>query len=200
MTTTLSFGATPFGSAPLGPKKRTACWVKSADLIYRHPGGTLPHKLQAPKHYKAMDRLVNRPEVTHAAVLPPHRVLPRCAIEERQFTTSQALQPRVALLSVVAVGLLQLRQASRRRDAQERPATDLVDASYVAVLSRWRYKDQRRNLSVHDFFDALARLGGHQNRKGDHRPGWLVLWRGWMALQHMVDGAEAVGFKIRGQT
>jgi hypothetical protein len=115
-----------------------------------------------------------------------------CAIEDLQFCTSQALEPMIALLSVVGVTLLNLREASRRPDAQERPATDLVDARYVAVLSAWRYKKVRTDLSVHDFFYALARLGGHQNRKNDHRPGWLILWRGWMALQHMVDGAEAL--------
>lgn len=115
-----------------------------------------------------------------------------CAIEDMQFTTSAALEPMIALLSVVAVTLLNLREASRRPDAHERPATDLVDARYVAVLSAWRYKKIRRDLSIHDFFYALARLGGHQNRKRDHRPGWLVLWRGWMALQHMLDGAEAL--------
>jgi hypothetical protein len=115
-----------------------------------------------------------------------------CAIEDMQFTTSQALEPMIAMLSVVAVKLLNLREASRRPDAESRPATDLVDARYVAVLSAWRFKKIRRDLSVHDFFYALARLGGHQNRKRDHRPGWLILWRGWMALQHMVDGAEAL--------
>jgi hypothetical protein len=115
-----------------------------------------------------------------------------CAIEDLQFTTSAALAPMIALLSVVAVTLLNLREASRRPDARERPATALVDARYVAVLSAWRYKKVRKDLSIHDFFYALARLGGHQNRKRDHRPGWLVLWRGWMALQHMVDGAEAL--------
>jgi Transposase Tn5 dimerisation domain len=44
---------------------------------------------------------------------------------------------------------------------------------------------------VREFFLALARLGGHQNRKCDGEPGWLVLWRGWMTLQQMVDGARA---------
>jgi hypothetical protein len=112
-----------------------------------------------------------------------------CAIQDMQFTTSQALEPMVALLSVVAVALLNLREAGRRPDAETRPATDLVDHRYVAVLSAWRKKKLR---SVHDFFFALARLGGHQNRKSDHRPGWLILWRGWMALQHMLDGAEAI--------
>jgi hypothetical protein len=115
-----------------------------------------------------------------------------CAIEELQFTTAAALEPMIALLSVVAVKLLNLREASRRPDAKERPATTLIDERYVAVLSAWRYQKVRNDLSIHDFFYALARLGGHQNRKRDHRPGWLVLWRGWMALQHMVDGADAL--------
>src|SRR5438270_1444476 len=69
MTATASFGRTQFGSAPLGHQQRTACLVKIADLIHRHPGGTLPEKLHAPKDYKAMDRLMHRPEVTHARVL-----------------------------------------------------------------------------------------------------------------------------------
>jgi hypothetical protein len=465
MTTATTFGASHFGGAQLGHKKRTECLIKIADCIYRHPGGTLPAKLHAPKDYKAMDRLMNRPEVTHAAVLAPHyertlalmrqasgpvlvlhdttefdysglksitdlgsigngccrgylchnslafdpqerevlglvnqvlhcrervgehesltskrkrpgresrlwlkgmtatgpapaehlwvhvadrgadtfeflanlvqqqrsflvrsctnrrirlghdeedpagylhiyarslplkgcrevvvsagpgraerranvgvayapvvllppqarhgdyqsRPLPlwvvhvreieapagvpplewmlltdipilnleqawervswyECrwvieeyhkaqktgsAIEDLQFTSSQALQPMIALLSVIAVTLLNLRDASRRADAKERPATEVVDARYVAVLSSWRHRKVRPDWSVHDFFFALARLGGHQNRKCDHRPGWLVLWRGWMALQHMLDGAEAIGFQIRGQT
>jgi Transposase DNA-binding len=117
-----------------------------------------------------------------------------CAMEDLQFATSQALEPMIGLLSVVAGTLLQLREASRRPDAQTRPATDIVDVRYVAVLSGWRCKQMRTDWSVHEFFYALARLGGHQNRKRDHRPGWLILWRGWMDLQHMVDGAEAVGF------
>jgi hypothetical protein len=121
-----------------------------------------------------------------------------CGIEDLQFTSSQALEPMIALLSVVAVTLLNLREAARRPDAHEKQATDLVDVRYVAVLSAWRYKKVRKDLSVHDFFYALARLGGHQNRKSDHRPGWLILWRGWMALQHMLDGAEAIGFKSCG--
>jgi hypothetical protein len=121
-----------------------------------------------------------------------------CAIEDLQFTSSQALQPMIALLSVVAVTLLNLREAARNEETAQHPATEHVDRRYVAVLSAWRYKRVRLDLTVHEFFHALARLGGHQNRKRDHRPGWIVLWRGWMALQQMVDGAEAVGFKVRG--
>src|SRR5271154_2412822 len=69
----VGFGEAHFGTAVLGHKDRTDCLVRIANLMHRHPGGTLPHKLMSPKDYKAMDRLANRPEVTHAAVLCPHR-------------------------------------------------------------------------------------------------------------------------------
>jgi hypothetical protein len=114
-----------------------------------------------------------------------------CQIEDMQFTTAARLEPAIALLSVVAVTLLNLRDASRRPDATTRRATALLAPDYVTVLSLWRYREIRVNLTVHDFFFALARLGGHQNRKSDRRPGWLVLWRGWTKLQAMLDGYAA---------
>jgi hypothetical protein len=77
-------------------------------------------------------------------------------------------------------------------DASTRRAVTLFALEYVEVLSFWRYGKLRSDLTIHDFFFALARLGGHQNRKSDHRPGWLVLWRGWMKLQYMLDGYLAV--------
>lgn len=111
-----------------------------------------------------------------------------CRIEDMQFTAAERLQPAIALLSAVALTLLNLRDASRSPHAHTRLATTLVAPEYVAVLSVWRYGKSRRDWTIHEFFFALARLGGHQNRKRDHRPGWLVLWRGWMKLQCMLDG------------
>jgi hypothetical protein len=113
-----------------------------------------------------------------------------CSIEDPQFTTAAALEPMIALLSVVAVCLLNLRDMSRDKEMQDRLATEAVSQEEVEVLCGWRY-GKRRPLMVKEFFLALARLGGHQNRKKDHPPGWLVLWRGWQALQLMVAGARA---------
>jgi hypothetical protein len=111
-----------------------------------------------------------------------------CQIEDMQFTTIERLEPAIALLSVVAVTLLKLRDASRRPDARTRLATTILAPDYVEVLSLKRYRKVRLDLTIHDFFFALARLGGHQNRKSDRQPGWLVLWRGWTKLQAMLDG------------
>lgn len=115
-----------------------------------------------------------------------------CQVEDFQFTTTAALEPTIALMSVVATTLLNLRSLSRQPEAKTLPATTVVDADYVKVLSLWRYKEERE-LTIYEFFFALARLGGHQNRKGDGHPGWLVLWRGWMKLQMMQTGYEIRG-------
>lgn len=113
-----------------------------------------------------------------------------CQVEDLQFRTEQALQPMIALLSVTAVMLLNLRQAARRSDAHERNATEVVAPIYEEVLRAHRYKQPRSQLSVHEFYLAVARLGGHMNRKADGFPGWLTLWRGWQKLETLVAGAE----------
>ena len=114
-----------------------------------------------------------------------------CRIESPQFTAEDRLQPAIAVLSVVTLTLLQLRDASRRSDAKTRAAKTIISPLYVEVLSLWRHKQVKLDWTVHDFYYALARLGGHQNRKNDHRPGWQVIWEGWKELLPMVTGYDA---------
>jgi hypothetical protein len=115
-----------------------------------------------------------------------------CRIESPQFTCEERLQPTIALLSIVTLTLLAMRDASRRSDAKQRHATEILCEDYVAVLSAWRHGAIKRDWSIHDFYYALARLGGHQNRKSDHPPGWQTIWRGWQDLQAMVCGFDAM--------
>jgi hypothetical protein len=114
-------------------------------------------------------------------------------IENMQFTKRVRLETAIALLSVTAILLMTLRDQSRAPDAKTRPATDCVPRLWVRMVSMWRHKEAKMDWSVHDFFFALARLGGHQNRKHDHPPGWLILWRAWTHLQAMLEGAAALG-------
>lgn len=102
------------------------------------------------------------------------------------------MAPAIALLSIIALTLLAMRDASRRPDAKTREAVEIISADYVAVLSAWRHGKVRLDWSIHDFYYALARLGGHQNRKHDHPPGWQTIWEGWKELQAMVCGAEVM--------
>jgi len=115
-----------------------------------------------------------------------------CKIESPQFTHEDRLQPAIALLSIVTLTLLAMRDASRRSDAKRRRATEILCEDYVAVLSAWRHGTIKSDWSIHDFYYALARLGGHQNRKHDHPPGWQTIWNGWQDLQAMVCGFDAM--------
>lgn len=110
-----------------------------------------------------------------------------CGMEQLQFTTRKALEVTIAMLSVVAVQLLRLRDLARQQD-EDRPASEVVDEPYVEALSLWRWREPKPDLGVKEFLYALARLGGHQGRAADRTPGWLVLWRGWTELQRLVEG------------
>ena len=109
-----------------------------------------------------------------------------CGMEQLQFTTRKALEVTIAMLSVVAVQLLRLRDLARADE--DRPASEVVDEPYIEALSLWRWKQAKMELNAREFLYALARLGGHLGRTADRLPGWLVLWRGWTELQRLVEG------------
>jgi hypothetical protein len=119
-----------------------------------------------------------------------------CGMELPQFTTRKALEVTIAMLSVVAVMLLRLRDFARKDD--DRPATAIIDDVYVETVGLWRWKEARMDITAKEFLGALARLGGHLGRAGDHLPGWLVLWRGWMELQRLVEGVLLARLKRSG--
>jgi len=62
-----------FGAAELGDARRSKRLVKVADHILRHPAGTLPTKLEDWSQLVGLYRLAAAEQVTHAAVLEPHR-------------------------------------------------------------------------------------------------------------------------------
>lgn len=111
-------------------------------------------------------------------------------VEELQLTTKVGLQNAIALLSVVAVVLVTLRELVRDPATSEQRVTNWVPPSWVAVLSRWRHGTDEVLTTVTQWTWALARLGGHQNAKRLGFPGWLTLLRGWTRLQAMIDGWE----------
>jgi hypothetical protein len=85
-------------------------------------------------------------------------------VEQLQLQSQAGLQPLIALLSVLAVALVNARQAARTEAQAGRPAADFFDPLAVSVLSVWRYQEERP-LTVREYLLALGRLGGHLNRK-----------------------------------
>jgi transposase-like protein len=67
-----SFGERNFGDIDLGDARRVRRLIQTVDDMCRHPGGTLPDKLNRPKELRAFYRLVDQEEVTHAVVIEGH--------------------------------------------------------------------------------------------------------------------------------
>jgi hypothetical protein len=112
-----------------------------------------------------------------------------CAVTRHELRTAKRLEALVGLLSVVAVRLLALKSAART-DA-DRPAAQVVPALWLHMLKAAR-KNLRRvhDLTVHQFYRELAKLGGFLGRKHDGEPGWITIWRGWEKLNTLVRGAQ----------
>jgi hypothetical protein len=110
-------------------------------------------------------------------------------VERLQFEHADRSEPAIAVLSVVAALLLQLRHAARQEDAGATPAAAVVPPLWVRVLSVKVHGRPRDDLSVREFLLGVARLGGHLGRAGDGPPGWLTLWRGWHDLHLLIQGA-----------
>jgi hypothetical protein len=67
-----TFGERNFGDVDLGDVRRTRRLIQAVDTMCRHPGGTLPDKLNQPKKLRAFYRLMNQDEVTHSVLMSSH--------------------------------------------------------------------------------------------------------------------------------
>ncbi|OGX87529.1 hypothetical protein BEN48_11085 [Hymenobacter glacialis] len=106
--------------------------------------------------------------------------------EKLQLQTAARLFAAVALLSVVALALVDLREKSRLEPDAPAETAGLTDQE-LRVLRR----QSRRPLNtVRAVFLALAALGGHLGRTGDGPPGWQTLWLGRRTLRLLVEGVD----------
>lgn len=110
-----------------------------------------------------------------------------CQEEARRFETVARLESCLAVLSVVAVRVFQLRCALE--SAPNAPAEQVATTAEITVLSRHLGRASG-GLTVRGFVCGVAGLGGFLGRKHDGEPGVRALWRGYQRLQDMVLGFE----------
>jgi hypothetical protein len=114
-----------------------------------------------------------------------------CAIESLQFRGEDRLKPALAILSIVALTLLKLRNSIRDSRSKQQRADDEIDPLAIKVLSQYLKKKPQPDWSIYDYAMALAQLGGYRKRK-DCPPGWVTLWRGHTKLELMLDGVRTM--------
>jgi len=111
-----------------------------------------------------------------------------CHVEERYYQTAARLERVTAMLSLLAVRLLQMRTAARK--TPDRPACEVAPARWVELLCRTRHKPNWKEMTIDQFLRQLAGLGGHLGRKSDGAPGWITLWRGLEKFLLILRGAD----------
>lgn len=109
-----------------------------------------------------------------------------CRIEDLRFETKERLQAAIALISVVAVRMLNLRWA--RESCPDAAATAIASEEEIEAVQLAR--PGRRIDTVKQFVDRVAGLGGFLGRTGDGRPGWQALWRGYQRLADILLGLQ----------
>lgn len=103
-----------------------------------------------------------------------------CGTEARRLQHGTRLSNFLALATVLAFGMLSLRDAARRPEPPA--ASEHLSAVQLQLLG-----DMCPQLpptpNAYEALRAMALLGGFIGRKGDGEPGWRTLWRGWEMLQ-----------------
>ncbi len=107
-------------------------------------------------------------------------------VEKLQLETGAELIAAVALLSIVALRLLHLREVVRLIPDAPAAATGLRQLELDVLAA----KTDRVLTTAQEVALALGHLGGHLNRKSDGLPGWITLWRVYVVLQSLVDGVR----------
>lgn len=116
-----------------------------------------------------------------------------CRLEERQYETARRLEAITAVLSILAVRLLQMKLIARREP--RRPAHEVVPCKWITMLQCLRKRVPSKPWTVREFYREMAKLGGFLGRKSDGEPGWLTVWRGFEKLHLCLRGAETYGKK-----
>jgi Transposase DNA-binding/Transposase Tn5 dimerisation domain len=115
-----------------------------------------------------------------------HKVLKSgCRVEERQFDELGTIKLYLAIDCVVAWRVLYLTMVGR--EIPDMPCTAIFEAHEWQALYCFTMRvatPPREPPTLSQAIGWLARLGGHQARKGDGSPGVIVLWRG---LQRLHD-------------
>ena len=106
--------------------------------------------------------------------------------ERLQLTQASRLFAAIAIMSVVALRLIDLREMVRRQPLAAAEQSGLTELE----LNVLRVYLKREIETVKDVALAIGRLGGHMNRKADGMPGWKTLWLGMKKLHDLVQGVK----------
>jgi hypothetical protein len=127
-----------------------------------------------------------------------------CRLESSQLDDALDLQRLAAIIAVISVRMLQLRdlagfeqedsvtagEGSRIIQADDPCALQASVPRMWIIIVGALAKVEVTRLTPRQFWLTIAKRGGWIGRKRDGRPGWKVIWRGWYDINMMVEGVE----------
>ncbi len=90
-------------------------------------------------------------------------------------------------MSPLAVRWLQVRACAR--EEPDRPAHEVIEPLMLAVLAE-HSGGSPLSMTLGTFWIEVARMGGYLARRHDGPPGWRTIWKGWLSLQTLLEGAH----------
>lgn len=106
--------------------------------------------------------------------------------ENLQLETAHAIFATIAIMSIVGLRILDLRE--RLRMNPDAPAQESgLEELELKVLAKYLKRELK---TVKCVALAIGRLGGHQNRKSDGMPGVLSLWWGMSRFMGIMEGVR----------
>jgi hypothetical protein len=106
-------------------------------------------------------------------------------IENNQFKQARRILALLGMVGVIATQLLAMREYCRLSPTTR--AEEAIPKRWILLIER---KLNVKLETVKDFWHSLARLGGFIGRKSDGDPGWQTIWKGYMRLRDMLEGAD----------
>jgi hypothetical protein len=109
-------------------------------------------------------------------------------VESSQLATGRAIQALCAILSLVALRLMETKLYARAFP-DELVQPNQFAPELIRLLSAMQRCPQG-GWTQRTLWRGIACCGGFMGRKGDGEPGWITIWRGWRSLLKMVEGVE----------
>lgn len=111
-------------------------------------------------------------------------------IEKSQLEERRRVESLLAVLSLVAVRLLDLKLEAAQSPSQPIRPGEIPEETLTILEAR--LGKPSGGWTKHNLWIWIARLGGYPARNGDGPPGWQTLWRGSTRLREMTEGAQII--------
>lgn len=115
-----------------------------------------------------------------------------CSIEKAQLRQGNNLKKYITLKSIIAWRIFWMTRIFNR-DKSDSCEKILSKYEWKILYKRFnKGQEAKEPPKIGEIYYWIARLGGYVNRKSDHPPGIISIWKGWTRFSNMVTDIKAI--------